>query len=121
MSYDGSPAPSAAELAASIAQARAGGRIAHALHIGYDHCPFSSGPLRFAWETGHRDAQDERAAFDRVVASARRLVRCADEFCEDYPEACGEDLQALDEAMSEYGRACDKRPDAPPVNIEVEP
>lgn len=63
---------------------------------------------------GPKWTPERRDAFKRVIESARRFVRTADEFAEDYPEACGEDLQALEEAMAAEGRAWD---DAPMKNV----
>lgn len=63
---------------------------------------------------------ERREAFKRVVDAARRFVRTADEFSDDFPEACGEDLQALEEALDDQARAWDEGPDAPPVALEVE-
>lgn len=62
---------------------------------------------------------ERREAFKRVVETARRFVRTADEFSEDFPEACGEDLQALEESLDEHARAWDEGPE-PPVALEIE-
>jgi hypothetical protein len=49
-------------------------------------------------------------AVDRIINAARRLVRTADEFWPEYPEAIGEDLEALGDAFDHYGREADALP-----------
>lgn len=53
---------------------------------------------------------ERREAFGRVVEAARRFVRTADEFGDDHPEACGEDMEALVSAIDAEGRAWDDGP-----------
>lgn len=63
---------------------------------------------------------ERREAFKGVVEAARRFVRTADEFADDHPEACGEDYEALVNAIDAEGRTWDEGPDAQPVALEVE-
>lgn len=51
---------------------------------------------------------EEREALDHLVRNARQLAALADEFADDYPEALGEPLQKLDEALSHFGRVSAK-------------
>ena len=62
---------------------------------------------------------ERRAAFKRVVEASRRFVRTADEFGDDHPEACGEDMEALVSALDAEGRVWDEAP-ALPVALEIE-
>lgn len=50
---------------------------------------------------------ERREAFKGVVEAARRFVRTADEFADDHPEACGEDYEALVNAIDAEGRTWD--------------
>ena len=56
---------------------------------------------------------ERREAFKGVVEAARRFVRTADEFADDHPEACGEDYEALVNAIDAEGRTWDEGPCEP--------
>lgn len=62
-------------------------------------------------------AEDE--AFRRVIETARALVRCADEFLPECPEACGEYLDAHESALETFGKVCEEQDEAKRHGVAV--
>jgi len=44
-----------------------------------------------------------------VIETARALVRCADEFLPESPEACQEYLEAHESALETFGKVCEEQ------------